>query len=127
MPCDKFWAVAAKKRTWLRYFCHCWCCGAVVLWCCGAVVRVAGCGLRVAGCGLRVAGVVRRCWAEFLCGLGQMSLWMGRFLCVGQGSPCTMFVVCDGAAGLSIYRSARMMAGMAKAALRVAAPVYWHG
>ena len=29
MPCDKFWAVAAKKRTWLRYFCHCWCCGAV--------------------------------------------------------------------------------------------------
>ena len=121
MPCDRFWAVAAKKahlavlvRVRVRV---------LVLWC---GLRVAGCGLRVAGCGLRVAGVVRRCWAEFLCGLGQMSLWMGRFLCVGQGSPCTMFVVCDGAAGLSIYRSARMMAGMAKAALPVAAPVYWH-
>ena len=113
MPCDRFWAVAAKKAhlaVLVRV-------RVLVLWC----------GLRVAGCGLRVAGVVRRCWAEFLCGLGQMSLWMGRFLCVGQGSPCTMFVVCDGAAGLSIYRSARMMAGMAKAALRVAAPVYWHG
>ena len=123
MPSDRFLVVAAKKAhlaALLLPLLVLWCCGAVVLWCCGAVVRVAGCGLRV-------AGVVRRCWAEFLCGLGQMSLWMGRFLCVGQGSPCTMFVVCDGAAGLSIYRSARMMAGMAKAALRVAAPVYWHG
>ena len=117
MPCDRFWAVAAKKAH-LAVLVR-----VLVLWC---GLRVAGCGLRVAGCGLRVAGVVRRCWAEFLCGLGQMSLWMGRFLCVGQGSPCTMFVVCDGAAGLSIYRSARMMAGMAKAALPVAAPVYWH-
>ena len=129
MPSDRFLVVAAKKAhlaALLLPLLVLWCCGAVVLWCCGAVVRVAGCGLRVAGCGLRVAGVVRRCWAEFLCGLGQMSLWMGRFLCVGQGSPCTMFVVCDGAAGLSIYRSARMMAGMAKAALPVAAPVYWH-
>ena len=120
MSCDRFWAVATKKAHLAAMHLPLlvlWCCGAVVLWC----------GLRVAGCGLRVAGVVRRCWAEFLCGLGQMSLWMGRFLCVGQGSPCTMFVVCDGAAGLSIYRSARMMAGMAKAALPVAAPVYWHG
>ena len=122
MPCDRFLVVAAKKAHLAALLLP-----LLVLWCCGAVVRVAGCGLRVAGCGLRVAGVVRRCWAEFLCGLGQMSLWMGRFLCVGQGSPCTMFVVCDGAAGLSIYRSARMMAGMAKAALPVAAPVYWHG
>ena len=105
MPSDRFLVVAAKKAHLAALLLP-----LLVLW-----------------CGLRVAGVARRCWAEFLCGLGQMSLWMGRFLCVGQGSPCTMFVVCDGAAGLSIYRSARMMAGMAKAALRVAAPVYWHG
>ena len=36
MPCDKFWAVAAKKRTWLR-------------WCCFYLFAVAGDG---AGCGV---------------------------------------------------------------------------
>ena len=46
MPCDRFWAVAAKKahlavlvRVRVRV---------LVLWC---GLRVAGCGLRVAGCG----------------------------------------------------------------------------
>ena len=42
---------------------------------------------------------------------------MGHFVCGGL----PLRHVCAGAAGLSIYRSARMMAGMAKAALPVAA------
>ena len=49
MPCDRFWAVAAKKAhlaVLVRV-------RVLVLWC---GLRVAGCGLRVAGCGLRVAG-----------------------------------------------------------------------
>ena len=100
MPSDRFLVVAAKKAHLAALLLP-----LLVLW-----------------CGLRVAGVARRCWAEFLCGLGQMSLWMGHFVCGGL----PLRHVCAGAAGLSIYRSARMMAGMAKAALRVAAPVYWH-
>ena len=44
MPCDRFWAVAAKKAhlaVLVRV-------RVLVLWC---GLRVAGCGLRVAGCG----------------------------------------------------------------------------
>ncbi len=42
MPCDRFWAVAAKKAH-LAVLVR-----VLVLWC---GLRVAGCGLRVAGCG----------------------------------------------------------------------------
>ena len=65
MPCDKFWAVAAKKRTWLR-----WCCFYLFFFFCdGAVV---------------VGRDFCAAWARFSYGWG--------ILCV-EGCPCAMFVL----------------------------------
>ena len=80
MPCDRFWAVAAKKAH-LAVLVR-----VLVLWC---GLRVAGCGLRVAGCGLRgwqggAGQSFCAAWARFSYGWG--------ILCV-EGCPCAMFVL----------------------------------